>query len=142
MTIHLLDVNVLIALAWPNHTHHAVVQRWFLEFGRQAWATCPITQAAFIRISSNSAIIPDAVRPEQALSTLKELTANPGHHFWADDVSMAETSFAFPSLLTGHRQVTDAYLLALAVEHQGRLATLDRGLAEMGRSTGCVFHLQ
>jgi toxin-antitoxin system PIN domain toxin len=141
VTTYLLDVNVLIALAWPSHTHHSIVRSWFREHARTAWATCPITQAAFIRISSNPAIIADAVRPEQALEKLKDLTGRSGHYFWPDDVSMAETSFSFPSLLIGHRQVTDAYLLALALENNGCLATLDRGLFEMARAGGGVFLL-
>lgn len=133
MNPYLLDVNVLIALAWPSHVHHHVVKSWFLEHGRKAWVTCPITQSAFVRISSNTGIIVDAVRPEQALNLLKQLTAVAGHIFWTDEASLAEKNFEFPDFLTGHRQVTDAYLLSLAIRKKGKLATLDRGIAEMAR---------
>jgi len=134
----LLDVNVLIALAWPVHVHHAAATNWFIKKGRKSWATCPLTQCGFIRISSNPAIIKDAVRPEEALVLLREMTADSGHRFWADEISLTNPSFTFTNLLTGHRQVSDSYLLSLAVYHRGILATLDRGIVSLDRGAGNV----
>ena len=129
--MHLLDTNLLIALAWPQHVHHAQAHGWFHKVGHEAWATCPLTQVAFIRISSNPKIIPDAASPREALAILKKITALRGHHFWSDDVAPADTAVFASLSLVGHRQVTDAYLLALAQQHKGKLATLDNGVAEL-----------
>lgn len=131
MSVHLLDTNLLIALAWPQHVHHAQAHVWFGKVGREAWATCPLTQLAFIRISANPKIIPDAVSPREALALLVKIVAVPGHQFWPDDISPTEAA-AFTSLaLVGHRQVTDAYLLALAQHHKAKLATFDIGVTEL-----------
>jgi len=127
-TATLLDVNLLIALAWPNHVHHALAHRWFTALKKRPWATCPLTQLGFVRISSNPKILADAVTPRDASDVLKRILAMPHHVFWPDDRSVPGLS-AFQSLgLVGHRQVTDAYLLELARAHRGRLATLDQGL--------------
>ncbi len=134
MKIYLLDVNVLLALAWPNHVHHEVARSWFRRRGRQAWATCPMTQCGFVRVSSNPAIIRDAASPGEALALLKQMTAHPGHHFWTDERSIAAPEFTFPGLLTGHRQVSDAYLLSLAILKKGMLATLDHGIKALSTS--------
>lgn len=131
MSVHLLDTNVLIALAWPQHVHHAQAHGWFDKTGRAAWATCPLTQLAFIRISSNPGIIPEAVSPRDALAMLMRIIALPGHHFWPDEIKPAEASVFGSLALVGHRQVTDAYLLAMAQHRKGRLVTFDRGVSEL-----------
>lgn len=131
MSVHLLDANLLIALAWPQHVHHGTAHDWFSKVGRRAWATCPLTQLAFIRISSNPRIIPHAVAPREALEMLQRIIAVPGHEFWPDEVAPVEAAtFASPAFV-GHRQVTDAYLLALAQHRDARLATLDGGVGEL-----------
>lgn len=131
MSEFLLDVNVLIALVWPTHVHHLVARRWFDHHCTSGWATCPVTQLGFVRISSNPKIIRDAVPPREAVAMLERLTALPYHEFWADETPV-EGAGLFASLaLVGHRQVTDAYLLRLAQCRNGKLATLDRGLAEL-----------
>jgi len=131
LSIFLLDVNVLVALTWPTHVHHFAARRWFDRGGGAAWATCPITQLGFLRVSSNPAAIRDAVRPPEAVAVLEQLTKLPGHQFWPDDIP-AIGAGPFQSLsLVGHRQVTDAYLLALARQQGGRLATLDRGVPSL-----------
>ena len=131
MSVHLLDTNLLIALAWPHHVHHGKAHEWFHGSGRKAWATCPLTQIAFIRISSNPKIIADAVSPREALDVLKKIVEVPGHHFWRDTVAPANAKVFASTALVGHRQVTDAYLLALAQHHKGKLATFDHGIAEL-----------
>ena len=128
---YLLDVNVLIALAWPTHVHHVAAQTWFLTTGRRAWATCPLTQTAFVRISSNPKFIDGAVTPNQAIELLAEVTKASQHEFWPDDLSLGETDTLVWPYVVGHRQVTDAYLLALAKAHAGKLATLDGGVAAL-----------
>ena len=131
MSAHLLDVNVLIALAWPQHVHHSAAHEWFKGARHEAWATCPVTQLAFVRISSNSKIIAEAVTPRQAHDLLKRIIALPGHEFWPDDVEPAAAATFSSTALVGHRQVSDAYLLALAMHHSGKVATFDGGVAEL-----------
>ena len=128
---YLLDVNVLIALAWPLHVHHVQAHVWFESVGQKSWATCPLTQLAFVRISANPKIISAAVSPRAATQTLNKMTALPGHVFWADDLDVNNLVSFTSNALVGHRQVTDAYLLELAKHHRGKVATLDAGLAEL-----------
>jgi hypothetical protein len=125
---HLLDVNVLIALLWARHEHHAAAQRWFAGASRRGWATCSLTQAAFVRIVSNPAFSPDAVRPGQAVAVLKSTLRQASHQLWVDRWGVAVLVEPFADQLVGHRQVTDAYLLGLALRHGGRLATFDQGI--------------
>jgi len=126
----LLYVNVLVALAWPSHVHHDVAHAWFSRHRGGGWATCPLTQCGFARISSNPKIIPEAVTPREALSVLARMTGQPDHVFWPDSVSVVPALAPF-ALVVGHRQVTDAYLLALAIDRGGRLATFDRGIPQL-----------
>ncbi len=128
---HLLDVNVMIALAWPLHVHHCVAHAWFERVGQRSWATCPLTQLAFVRISSNAKIISAAVSPRAAVTALGEIVALAGHIFWADDLRVIDLASFSSSALVGHRQVTDAYLIELAKRHKGKVATLDAGLADL-----------
>ena len=126
--IHLLDVNLLIALAWPTHTHHAAAHAWFGPRAADGWATCPITQCGFVRISSNPKIIPAAATPDVAVNALRQMIGNPHHVFWPDDVMFTDETFVQHAALKGHRQVTDLYLVALALRHGGALATADAAL--------------
>jgi uncharacterized protein len=126
----LLDINVLIALAWPSHVHHACAQRWFTQHAREGWATCPLTQLGFVRISSNPAIIPEAVSPAAALTALAAIVAHRHHVFWPDSLSLGAGALPV-ALIAGHRQLTDAYLLGLALHHRGKLVTLDRALPDL-----------
>lgn len=130
MSVGLLDVNMLIALAWPSHVHHAVAQTWFAKNSSVGWATCALTQCGFVRISSNPKIIPEAVTPADALGMLNEIVKLKNHMFWSDDISLLDSSVP-SSLLVGHRQITDAYLLGLAIRHRGRLVTLDAGVSSL-----------
>ena len=127
----LLDVNVLVALAWPTHDHHEAAHRWFADAGGRGWATCPLTQSGFVRVSSNPAATPDARTPGVAMALLERIVSQPDHVFWHDDVSIATDDWFDRQRLVGHRQVTDAHLLALALRHGGRLATFDRGLLDL-----------
>jgi uncharacterized protein len=121
----LLDVNVLIALAWPNHVHHQPAREWFARLGRRGWATTPVTQLGFVRVSSNRAAISTASTPETATTVLKQLTLDRGHRFWPDDVPHVTDQHLEPAAMISHRDVTDAHLVALALRHGGQLATFD-----------------
>ncbi len=126
--VALLDVNLLVALAWPNHVHHAQAHVWFRSRPPTGWATCSIVELGFIRVSSNARAVPAAVSPQEAAALLQRITALPGHHFWADDVRFAESPHVARSRVVGHQQVTDAHLVGLALRHGGRLATFDAGV--------------
>jgi toxin-antitoxin system PIN domain toxin len=128
--VSLLDVNMLIALAWPSHIHHQVAQSWFSRNAANGWATCPLTQCAFARISTNRKIIPEAVTPREALALLNEIISLKTHVFWKDDISILDKHIP-AGLLVGHRQITDAYLLGLAIHHGGQLVTLDGGMSDL-----------
>lgn len=131
MTAFLLDVNVLVALMWPAHESHARAQEWFARNARRGWATCPMTQAGFARIVSNPSFSPDAVSPPEAVRLLAANLELRQHCFWPDDLTLARATEGFRKNLTGHRQFTGAYLLALAIHHKGKLATLDRSIAAL-----------
>ncbi len=124
-------MNVLVALAWPNHIHHARAIRWFREVRNQGWATCSVTEAGFVRVSSNTRVIPDARTPREAIALLKEIRNLPGHTFWADDISPADPEGIAFDRMVGYRQITDAHLLALAIRNGGRLSTFDTGIPEL-----------
>lgn len=126
--VALLDVNALVALAWPNHIHHEVAHRWFAEQSGRGWATCPVTESGFVRVSSNPATTSEARTPAEAIELLELMVAQAGHIFWHDDISLATDKSIPRELLVGFRQVTDAHLLRLAIRRGGRLATFDRGL--------------
>jgi len=132
----LLDVNVLLALAWPNHQHHQAAHRWFASEKGRSWATCPLTELAFVRLSSNPAFTRDAVRPADALRLLAVLRRHPRHRAWAELPPVEELRSL--SLL-GHQQVTDAYLLLVARRHRGVLATFDRRVASIAGAEGDVL---
>lgn len=131
MTASLLDVNVLVALAWPNHVHHELAHRWFRRLPGRRWATAAITQSGFLRVSSNRAANPHAVTPREALELLRRMCALPGHEHWSDDIDLARLDDAQVAPLVGHRQVADLHLVALARARGGRLATLDRALGPL-----------
>lgn len=131
MAAILLDVNVLIALAWPDHQAHARVGRWFSRHSPAGWATCPFTQAGFVRILSNPLFSQHALTPQNALAVLESNLDLPGHRFWPANISILQAIEKVGRPLAGHRQITDAYLLGLAIHQKGKLATLDRAIAAL-----------
>jgi uncharacterized protein len=126
---HLLDVNVLIALAHEDHTAHGRVKRWFRGTADLRWATCPLTEAGFVRVVSNPSFQAPAVDQDDVRAMLAALRALPGHQFWPIDFGFEEAVAPFADRFFGHQQVADVYLLALAIRNRGKLVTLDRGLA-------------
>lgn len=127
----LLDVNALIALLWPSSEFHLVVRTWFREHASKGWATCPITQNGFVRLVSNPALSTDAPSVLEAMELLHLNLAHPGHEFWPDDLGLKEAIAQSGAQLQGHKQITDAYLLGLAIRRKGQLATLDRSLSAL-----------
>jgi toxin-antitoxin system PIN domain toxin len=124
----LLDVNVLIALIDPAHIGHDAAHRWFVERRKGAWATCPITENAVMRIVGHPKYPGGPGSPAQMAAIVMRLRTLEGHVFWPDDISLIGTGAVDPLQIMTPGQVTDTYLLALAVTHGGRLATLDRRL--------------
>lgn len=120
----LLDVNVLIALHDQQHVHHEAAARWFEEQGRHGWASCPLTQNGCARIMSQPGY-PHAVPLAQVLAMLGRSCAHASHQFWPDDISLLDGQRMHHGRMHGHRQLTDLYLLALAVEHDGCFVTFD-----------------
>ena len=127
----LLDVNVLIAMAWPTHHGHQRAQQWLARNVKEGWATCAFTQIAFVRIVSNPAFSPHALTPADALGLLRANLAHPAHRFWEEDVSFVEAVEPFLAKLVGHQQVSDAYLLGLVIHKKGNLATMDRAVLSL-----------
>ena len=127
----LLDVNVLIAAAWPTHQAHEQVQQWLADHAREGWATCPLTESAFVRIISNPAFSPNALTVADALDLLRANLGHPSHRFWEDDIPFLQSVEPCDDRLVGHRQISDAYLLGLAIHRRGKLATLDRAILSL-----------
>jgi toxin-antitoxin system PIN domain toxin len=128
---YLLDVSVLIALSWPNHDEHRSAQAWFRKNGTDGWATCPFTQAAFVRILMNQAFSREALSLKEATELLDIAMRHAAHEFWPADISLAQAIAPFRSRMHGHRQITDAYLLGLALHRKAKLATFDRALSSL-----------
>jgi toxin-antitoxin system PIN domain toxin len=127
--VALLDVNALVALAWDSHVHHAAMRAWFAANSSAGWATCPITESGFVRVSSNPIVLPSAIGVDAAREVLSALRTHHGHQFLTDDVSMTDSDV--PEV-TGYRQVTDAHLLTLARRRGMRLVTFDARILTMG----------
>ena len=125
MTRALLDVNVLLALLDSDHIDHERAKAWLDAEIVSGWASCAITQNGFVRIISQPRY-PSPVPPAQAIERLARAARTKHHQFWDCDVSLLDPSVLDRSKLHGARQVTDAYLLALAVAHRGRFATFDQ----------------
>ncbi len=120
----LLDVNVLIALHDQQHVHHEAAAQWFVANARAGWASCPLTQNGCVRIMSQPGY-PNAVSVGEAVTLLQHSCGHASHEFWPDDVSLLDARCFDHGRVHGHRQLTDLYLLALAVARGGRLVTFD-----------------
>ena len=122
----LLDVNLLMALLWENHEHHTKARSWFK--GVSAFATCPVAQLGFARVSSHP-LLGYGLTPELAFGVLRQFVADPRREFIPDDLSCTD-HVVRTELMTGANQITDRYLVALARQHGFSLATLDTPLAK------------
>lgn len=128
MSRALLDVNVLLALLDSDHPEHIKATDWLEENVNEGWASCAITENGFIRIITQSRY-PSPVSPTEAFALLGHACGTQWHEFWPCDVSVIDPLALDPTRLHGSRHVTDAYLLALAVRHDGAFVTLDRGIS-------------
>jgi toxin-antitoxin system PIN domain toxin len=120
----LLDVNVLIALFDETHVHHEVAHDWFADEGAGGWATCPITENGFLRVMTHPRA-GDGTDRDTVFASLRRLCSRNDHVFWEDSVSLRDERIFDTSVIVSHRQLTDLYLLGLAVRHKGRLVTFD-----------------
>jgi uncharacterized protein len=122
----LLDVNVLVALFDAGHVHHEAAHDWFADNRKHGWATCAITENGFVRVLAN----PKSGVSERApaiLQSLRTFCASGHHQFWPDTLSLRDQCFEL-SVGHGHQQLTDIYLLGLAAQMGGVLATFDRSI--------------
>ena len=124
MTRYLLDINLLLALSDPMHLHHDAAHRWFAAVGGANWATCPFTENGFVRIASHPSYPNRPGEAPAVLALLHQLCALVGHEFWPDAVSVRD--ILQPGVAFTHSQITDLYLLGLASERGGKLATFDQ----------------
>ncbi len=122
----LLDINVIIALLDPDHTFHERAHSWWSEHHDEGWASCPLTENGVVRIMSNSSYSREMqFTPHELINQLRLFGEQTDHEFWGDSISLRDEEIFSSDLILNSRQLTDLYLLALAVKHKGRLATFD-----------------
>jgi len=123
----LLDINVLLALLDADHIGHQRAREWISGEIQHGWASCALTQNGFVRIISQPKY-PSPVSPAEAVERLRRATSTEYHELWPRSISLLEDRHINSTHLHGPRQVTDVYLLALAVEHGGRFVTFDHSI--------------
>lgn len=122
----LLDTNVLIALLDANHVFHAHAREWFQQLQPRGWASCPITENGVVRIMTQPGYrTRNQIAPSTAIEALRVLTETTNHAFWPDAISIRESQLFLKDLIYKPSQITDLYLLALAIKNGGFLATFD-----------------
>jgi toxin-antitoxin system PIN domain toxin len=126
LTRFLLDINVLIALMDPAHVQHDRAHEWFASSGSGAWATCPLTENGVLRIVGHARYPNSPGTPAAVAELMAGLRALPGHEFWPDDLTLFDSQRIHSERLLDSAQVTDTYLMALALAHGGQLATFDQ----------------
>ena len=130
----------MLALLDSDHVDHRVARTWLQDHAEWGWASCAITEIGFVRIIGQPRY-PSPVRPAEAVERLGRATRTEMHEFWPCSVSPLDAAAIDPHRLHGPRQVTDAYLLALAVHHNGRLATFDKSVPLSAVSGATDEHL-
>ena len=131
----MFDVSFLVAFLDQGHVRHGEASRWLFANDAFGWATCPLTENGCLRILTN----PRYTAPQSAAFVLDRLDATKrsgNHAFWPDDVSITDAALFDWDRLQGHQQITDIYLLALAIAHGGRLVTFDQRI-QPGVVKGC-----
>jgi toxin-antitoxin system PIN domain toxin len=125
---YLLDVNVLIALAEPEHMHHKTAMQWFSTRGID-WGVCAFTEAGFLRVTTNPKLGSHSL--EESARVLVGLAERPGYRFWPVTAGWSILAAPFADRVFGHQQITDAYMLGLAIKENGILVTLDKAIRYM-----------
>jgi toxin-antitoxin system PIN domain toxin len=139
--IALLDANVLISLFDSAHVHHEKAQQWFGYHQHKGWATCPLTQNACIRVISQPSY-PDRLSIAEITRRLRRAISTPNHRFWSDSISLCDSSLFAHDRIASPRQLTDLYLLALAVSQNGRLVTFDHHIPSLAVTAAKKSHLE
>jgi toxin-antitoxin system PIN domain toxin len=139
--ISLLDVNVLVALFDPAHSHHEPAHEWFEAHRDGGWATCPITENGLVRVVSHPAYPGRRTTLADAIERLEAFRGSGEHSFWPDSQTIRDAAVFRPRHIGGHRQITDVYLLALAVANGGRLVTFDRSISRAAVAGARSRHL-
>jgi uncharacterized protein len=141
--IYLLDVNVLIALLDAHHVHNASAHRWASSHAKPLkWATCPLVENAFVRITGKASYPNSLGSAMVALKSLKKNCTETNHHFWPDDISLRDEALWNSPELLSPTHITDCYLLALAVKNGGKLASFDRQIpAQLVRGGKEALHI-
>ena len=128
MSVALLDVNLLVALFYDQHAHHDLAHDWFEDHKQFGWATCATTENGVVRILSNREYIPEPWRPAVAIEQLRAFRESGSHRFLTESVSLTDDALFNRSVIQGHKQITDIYLLGLAKSAGGSLATFDQSI--------------
>ena len=130
----LLDVNALIALIDSDHVEHRAMEKWFLKHYRAGWATCPLSENGTVRVLSQAAYPSGQRTPAEVVQILNALKAafDESYEFWPDEVSLLDRKVFNETLIAGPRQVTDVYLIGLAMRHKASVVSFDRTLAWQG----------
>lgn len=128
---YLLDLNVLMALIDDEHIDHRAALRWFDSRAHEEWGLCPLTEAGLVRLTMNPALGPIFSTFEKVKDLLEEMAGGPGYRYWPITESWAVLTAPFATRIFGHQQVTDAYLLGLAIREEGVLVTFDKGIRYM-----------
>lgn len=126
---YLLDVNVFVALTSTTHVHHRLVKKWFNDPPSLQWAICAFTEAGFLRTAT--APREGQLTMSEATTVLAQLTKHPGYRYLPIAADWRTLCSPFFKRLHGHNQITDAYLLGLALREGMVLATLDRGILHL-----------
>lgn len=136
----LLDVNILVALIDRQHALHLVAHRWLAQNHSLGWASCPLTENGCIRVLTNPRY-PAPVSISAALEKISAAKASRHYEFWPDELSITDPTHFNHSAIHGHRQITDTYLLGLAIHKRGRLVTFDRRIASSSVREALPCHL-
>ncbi len=136
----LLDVNFLLALCWEECENHQVAHHWFLQRNSVPWATCELTESAFLRLSMNPKLFPEPASFLEALDVLETLRTLEGHRF-LPSIQPSSKALLGSLRVRGYRQINDALLLSIARQHQGQLVTFDRGIATLATPPDWKMHL-
>lgn len=141
MSVSLLDVNVLVALFDPDHIHHEPSHAWLAEHRTEGWATCPLTENGLVRILASAAYRGEPVPAARVVERLSAFRRSGHHSFWPDEISLCDAARFAAGLPVASRQLTDVYLLGLAVSRNGRLVTFDRSIPVAAVADASERHL-